>query len=66
MTNTPQIFTSAFIVEELRKRVFGLLFLVAVSLALWLLTPISDKVSGIWHSPEKLESIEAAPEICYG
>jgi len=59
MTNTPQIFTRAFIVEELRKRVFGLLFLVAVSLAIWLLTPISDKVIGIWHSPEKLESIEA-------
>ena len=59
MPDTPQMFTRSFIVEELRKRIFGLMFLVAVSLAIWLLTPISDKVSGIWHSPEKLESIDA-------
>lgn len=58
MPDTPQMFTRSFIVEELRKRIFGLLFLVAVSILVWLFTPISEKVSGIWHSPEKLQSIE--------
>ena len=63
MPDTPQMFTRSFIVEELRKRIFGLLFLVAVSILVWLFTPISEKVSGIWHSPEKLQSIEENQRI---
>ena len=65
MTDATKIFTRNFIVDELRKRIFGTVFLVLVSVLIWLFSPIRDQLHAMWQGPVVIAQLKASTEASF-